>query len=181
MEIRKIGSKPYELEEGRQDGRLVQITIRAVGDDAELDIDTVRSATRELMEHLRQGRAHAGLADRAARNSAALAADKAYGNPAVVDAINRMADTYRHDGATSDAYLASLAVAYETLVPYGRAVSTHLAQSLGISPVTLKGHLVKAREDGWLTPAAPGREGGKATDQARKLIMSRQAPPSPFK
>ncbi|BBB42644.1 hypothetical protein [Mycobacteroides abscessus] len=182
MEIRKIGSKPYELEEGRQDGRLVQITIRAVGNDSELDLDTVRAATQELVGLLRQRPIRAGIGDRAARNSAAIAADRGYGNPEVVKAIDDMVMAYRRDGAADDAYLASLAFAYEKLVPYGRAVSTQLAKSLGLSPVTLKGHLVKAREDGWLSPAVtPGREGGQATEQARALLESMDAPPSPLK
>lgn len=72
----------------------------------------------------------------------------------------------------SDEYLARLAVAYEACVPLGKAVSTKLAKTLGISVNTMKGHIGRARNDGFLSPAEPGKEGGQATAKARQIIAS---------
>jgi hypothetical protein len=90
-----------------------------------------------------------------------------------VESVKRMIAEHRAaDGSITDKYLAALSVAYEELAPRGRGVSIALARALDIATTTLKGHLVRAREDGYLSKAVPGREGGEATDKARKLLAA---------
>jgi hypothetical protein len=74
------------------------------------------------------------------------------------------------NGRVSDQYLAQLAVAYEELVPEGRDVSTKLAAALGKPLPTVKGHIMRARREGFLTEAAESKEGGEATDKAREVL-----------
>ena len=154
MEIEKL-SPPYEVELHREEGRLVEVVIRAVGGDGKLSYDELREATRSILDRVRRDsvpmmQIRAGLPSKAA---AKLITEYKAG-----------------EGTITDRYLSALSVAYEELAPQGRAVSVRLAAALGIPTATLKGHLVRAREDGFLTRAVPGREGGEATDKARKIL-----------
>jgi hypothetical protein len=154
VDVEKL-SPPYEVELHREDGRLVQVVIKAVGGDGKLSYEELREATRSILDRVR----HESVAARQIRA----------GLPS--PSVRVLVTEYNAgNGTITDRYLAALSVAYEELAPQGRAVSIRLATALGIPTATLKGHLVRAREDGLLSKAVPGREGGEATDKARQVL-----------
>lgn len=145
-------SKPYEVQMGRQDDRLVEITIRAVGDTGELGYDEIREATRSILDYAR--REHR----------------PALGPRLDSEAVRVMVTAYNEGhGRVTDEYLARLAVAYAELAPKGRNVSMGLAMALGKPVPTVKGHIMRARREGFLTDAIEGREGGEPTAKALEL------------
>ncbi len=158
MEFTKL-NEPYEVVEGRENGRLVQISIRAVGENAELGYDEIREATRSILDHARRehirGRTPQGPTGR--RDS---------------EALSQMAEAYsRGGGKVTDEYLAALAVAYEEAVAEGKIVVGLLSSALGDRPIpTIKGHIMRARQKGFLSATVPGKEGGEASEEARKLV-----------
>lgn len=133
----------------RENGRLVEVVIKATGDDA-LGYDAIREATNTLLNSIRRERVLGGPARLAALRHAYEAAG----------------------GKLTPEYLAQLAVAYEKVATTGRAVIPALAAAIGGNPATVKGHVLKAREENYLTPTTPGKEGGEATDKARELIAA---------
>lgn len=76
------------------------------------------------------------------------------------------------EGRVTDVYLARLALAYEIAARDHRDVSARLAAALNRPLQTVKGHLVRARKEGLLSPAPEGREGGVATPKAKDIIVS---------
>lgn len=164
MEIERLNA-PYVIEKGEVDGELVQITIRAV-DGALLGFDEVREATRQILDYLRRG----------GSNTVDTVSEfpRAYGQQAA-EALDALVSTYRADhGRVTGEYLARLAVAYEALTPEGRGVSTAIADALGKPLPTIKGHIMRARREGYLSEAIQGREGGKITAKARELMAGMQ-------
>jgi hypothetical protein len=155
VEFTKL-NEPYEVVEGREAGRLVQVTIRAIGENAELGYDEIREATRSILDRAR--REH--LRSRPTSTSRES------------EALSRMADAYhRGGGKVTDEYLAALAVAYEEAVAGGKIVVGLLSGALGNKPIpTIKGHIMRARQSGFLSATVPGKEGGEASDEARKLV-----------
>jgi hypothetical protein len=155
---RTLISKPYEVEMVHDDDdRLIAVNIRAVGDGNELDHDTIREATRSLLDHFRREQYRTTVRRPRADSDS--------------EAVREMVDAYnKGQGRVTDEYLARLAVAYEELVPEGRSVSIALTQALDGKLPTIKGHIMRARREGFLTDAIEGREGGEATPQARELI-----------
>jgi len=88
-------------------------------------------------------------------------------------AVERLVGAQRDsNGAVTPEYLGALSLAYSELAPTTRAVSSQLADALGIATPTLKNHLTRARDAGYLTPASPGRRGGQATERAIEVIKS---------
>lgn len=74
------------------------------------------------------------------------------------------------EGVT-DHYLAMLAERYVTLVNTGQEKPVdYLAEELGRSLVTVKGHLWQARKRGLLTGGSPGRKGGEVSEEAMRLV-----------
>lgn len=146
-ETEKVGP-PWELELIREDGRLVEVVIRAT-DDGELGSDAIREATSAALAKLRRQRPmEAGTA-------ALTALQRAYEAAA---------------GRMTPGYLAQLAVSYAEVSTQGRAVIPVLSRAIDGNPATVKGHVVKAREGGYLTSTTPGKEGGEATDKAREVL-----------
>ncbi|SKV22973.1 hypothetical protein [Mycobacteroides abscessus] len=152
MAIEKL-RPPYEVEIHRNDdGDLVKVVIEAVGGDGNLNYEELREATRSVLDHVRS------------------TYQKAEVDPS--RALDTLIAAHRVAGReVSDEYLARLAVAYEACVPFGKAVSTKLAKALGISVNTMKGHIGRARSEGFLSPAEPGKEGGQATTKAHQIIV----------
>jgi hypothetical protein len=75
------------------------------------------------------------------------------------------------EGVTDD-YLALLAERYVTLVNTGQEKPVdHLAEELGRSLPTVKGHLWQARKRGLLTGGSAGRKGGEISEEARQLVL----------
>jgi hypothetical protein len=145
-ETEKIGP-PWELELTRDDGRLVEVTIRATG-NGELGFDAVREAMNALLGRLRRDR------------------------PMVGRSMVLLRELYKASGGKmTPEYLAQLAVSYAEVAATGRAVIPALASAIGGNPATVKGHVVKAREEGYLTKTTPGKEGGEATDKAREVLF----------
>jgi hypothetical protein len=158
MEIEPLNA-PYVIEKGEVDGHIVQLTIRAV-EGAVLGYDEVREATRQILDHLRRTQGHTVEPSLFARSEQAA------------HALDELVSAYRKGkGRISDEYLARLAAAYEALVPEGRGVSTALADALDKPVPTIKGHIMRARREGYLDEAIEGREGGEATASARELLQ----------
>lgn len=86
-------------------------------------------------------------------------------------AVTEMVHAYHAgNGRVSDEYLARLAAAYAELAPARRDVSTALASALDKPLPTVKGHIMRARQQGFLTKADPGKEGGQITDKTKELL-----------
>ncbi|WP_328358605.1 hypothetical protein OG976_04795 [Mycobacterium sp. NBC_00419] len=138
------------------DDRLIGVNIRA-GDGAELDHDMVREATRSLLDHLK-------------RDQLSAVKDARHERSAMLDSL---AEAYQ--AGVTDEYLARLAVAYEELSAngYNRA-TTILASAIGgantLPRPTVRTHVKRARDAGFLTQTTQGKGGGQATDQARALL-----------
>ena len=49
-------------------------------------------------------------------------------------------------------------------------MSTAIADALGTPLPTVKGHIMRARREGYLSEAIQGREGGEITAKARELL-----------
>jgi hypothetical protein len=146
-ETEKIGP-PWEMEFTREDGRIVEVVIRATG-DGELGSDAIREATSAAITTLRRGQ----------------------GRLASGRSLYKLGRAYESAGGKmTPEYLAQLAISYGEAAAEGRAVMPVLAAAIGGNPATVKGHVLKAREEGYLTKATPGKEGGEATDKARRVL-----------
>jgi hypothetical protein len=151
--------KPYrvQLVHDEQD-RLVGINIKA-SEGNELDHDAVRDATRSLLDHLR--RDHFRAANQRVRNLRG-------------SFLEPLSASYaRGLGKMTDEYLAHLAGAYEELAATGASVLVSLAAELDKPVPTIRTHIKRAEDRGFLTKTTQGsKEGRKATPLARKLIDS---------
>lgn len=139
--------------------RLVQITITTTSDDedGQLGYDELLYAARQIQD----------LARREYR--VPLAQRSRIG----VEAVQQMVDAYtKANGRITDDYLARLALAYAQLAPRRRDVSTALADALDKPVPTVKGHIMRARREGFLTEAVDGKEGGEATPKTREVIAN---------
>ncbi|MFE0171536.1 hypothetical protein ACFWZ2_04405 [Streptomyces sp. NPDC059002] len=160
MRETEIIGQPYELAVTREDGRIVEVRITAVGDGGELTAETISQAHRALSDRLRQEEFRARRSSQREASRSALEALKA----ASTDKI-------------TDAYLAHLAAAYVAILDgasgvEARGVMSILATATGRSASTVKMHVVKARKEGFLTETGGGKAGGDLTDKARKLTES---------
>lgn len=154
MEIRKMPVADIEM--GYEGDRLVSITVKPTTDDenGRLDFEELLYAARQIQEFARR-EYRLPMMSRSRTTSNAV--------DAVVAAHNK-------GPGVTDEYLARLSVAYEELAPQGRGVSTALADALGSKVPTVKGHLMRARREGFLTQAIEGKEGGEATPKALALV-----------
>ncbi|MEV1293870.1 hypothetical protein [Pseudonocardia sp. NPDC049635] len=154
---------PYELLLTREDGRIVEVTVRAVG-TGELDLTQLQQAWRALTDKLR----HDELRQRNRRRFLASRDDADH------DVLARLTAAWQAAGGQlTDEYLATLAIAYEEVSKLpGRGVLDDLAVAIGRPMATVKSHVARAREEGFLTPTSKGRSGGQATARARELVSS---------
>lgn len=168
----QINPVPYEVELVRDGDRVVEINIRAVP-GAELTHTEVRGALQAAMRRVPHGRdmrigaAHRRrLADRQAEVIEELGLPKGE--------MRQLLDAYQlAEGRITESYLARLALAYEIAARDHRDVSLRIAAALNRPLQTVKGHLVRARKEGFLSPpVGEGREGGVATDKAKDVIVS---------
>jgi hypothetical protein len=152
-------ARPFEVQIGREGDRLVRITIRAA-EGTELGLEEIREATKQILDYAR----------RQSKPPFVTPADLEPNSEATRNLV-RIYEAGR--GRVTDEYLAALAIAYGELVPQGRNVSMRLATLLGKPTQTVKGHLVRARQEGFLTDAvAAGREGGEPTPKALSVSRS---------
>ncbi|MDQ2628324.1 MAG: hypothetical protein M3Y90_15185 [Actinomycetota bacterium] len=158
IEMRRMPVADIQL--GYKDERLVQILIKTTTDDEDgrLGYDELLYAARQIQDFARREYRTPMLTQSRPGASAVLAP--------MVDAYNKA------KGRITDEYLARLAVAYGELAPRRRDVSTALADILNKPVPTVKGHIMRARREGFLTDADEGKEGGEATDKARELIAA---------
>jgi len=158
MRETEVVVSPYELVVTREDDRIVEVTVRAVGDGAELDYQQLQQAWRALSDKLR----HEELRTR-------TTARRRHGG--TLAALQAAAE--RAEGELTEDYLAALAIAYEEVSKLpGRAMLSALADAVGRPTPTVKSHVARAREEGFLTPTSKGRSGGQATARARELVGS---------
>jgi hypothetical protein len=148
-------TSPYEVVLGRDGGRVVEVTIRAIG-GAELTPAMLNTALKRVVDRLR-------LDDRRTLRRQGEESDS-------LRALSRAWE--ESGGELTDRYLAHLAVAYEEVseVPGHRAVNETLAEVIGRPAATVKGHVLRARKAGFLTATGMGRGGGEATEKARGLL-----------
>lgn len=163
---------PYVVEKGEVDGQLVQVTIRAA-DGGVLGYTELEQATRQILglfqPALARGSRQSHTVEANASNPGAQpirAFDGAAG-----EALSELEAVYQAEhGKVTPNYLAQLAATYEALVPEGRGVSSAIADALDRPLPTVKGHIMRARREGFLTEAVQGREGGSATQKALRII-----------
>lgn len=155
MRKERIITEPYRTTLVENDGQIVEIKISAV-DGTALDTAVISQALRALIDSLRRDEVHARMAERRASTS---------------DALVEMRRAFKAGGGRiTDDYLARLAVAYSEGSGTGRSVIPDLAEAIGTPPSTLKGHIVRARREGWLSESGMGRKGGDPTEKSRDLI-----------
>jgi hypothetical protein len=169
----KINPVPYEVELVRDGDKVVEVTIRALP-DAELTAVHVRTAMPAIVARLpRNPSEQAARRTQVGRNDIAryTAAVEELELPAFKMAM-LIAAYEQAEGRVTDLYLARLADAYETAARDHRDVSTRMAEALDRPLQTIKGHLMRARKDGFLTSTLEGREGGQTTSKAKDLIVA---------
>ncbi|WP_104182589.1 hypothetical protein [Mycobacterium avium] len=150
-------SKPYAVEMVREGNRVVEVVIKSVGDGSELDMDTIRDATRSLLEHFR--RQELSSSNKRVRDLPA----------SVLQPLSLAYNKGR--GKVTDEYLARLAVAYEELSAVGASVLVSLAAELDKPVPTIRTHIKQAESRGYLTETTQGsKDGRKATQLARELL-----------
>lgn len=146
-----------DIQLGYDGDRLVKVVVTTTTDeeDGQLGYDELLYAARQIQDFARREyRMPMRMPTRAGAAS-----------------VRAMVESYsKAGGRITDDYLARLAVAYGELAPHRRDVSTALADALDKPVPTVKGHIMRARREGFLTDAEDGKEGGKATDKARDLI-----------
>lgn len=169
----QINPVPYEVEMVRDGDKVVEINIRAVP-GAELTHMEIRGAMQAALRSVPRGRqlpvGHGHERRRLADRQADLIAELEL--PA--GEMRQLLDAYDlADGRITESYLARLALAYEIAARDHRDVSLRIAAALNRPLQTVKGHLVRARKEGFLSPpAGEGREGGVATSKAKDVIVS---------
>lgn len=148
-----------DIQLGYDGDRLVKVVVTTTTDDEDgrLGYDELLYAARQIQEFAR--REYRAPTMRMSKQHPFFAS------------VQAMVESYNNaKGRITDDYLARLAVAYAELAPARRDVSTALADALDKPVPTVKGHIMRARREGFLSEAEDGKEGGEATDKARELI-----------
>jgi hypothetical protein len=153
-ETEKIGP-PWELEVTSEDGRIMEVTIRSTNGYG-LFPATVREAMNEVYKRMRAPVPTAG------KSSEQEPADAV---------LTLLGATYAAShGRMTEQYLAMLALAYSHVsLTRSGAIIPVLAEAIEGNPATVKRHVMKARAEGFLTPTAPGKEGGHPTARALEI------------
>jgi len=170
----QINPVPYEIDLVRDGEKVVEINIRAVP-GAELTHMEVRGAMQAALRRVPRGRElrggpHAHGRRRLFDRQAALIEEL----DLPLHEMRQLLDAYDvAEGRITEVYLARLALAYEVAARDHRDVSLRIAAALNRPLQTVKGHLVRARKEGFLSPSTvEGREGGEATSKAKDIIVS---------
>ena len=150
-------SDPWRIDVTRDGDRLVEVKITA-NPGYELDPDNLRAAWHRLTQHLR-------MQDEYVQRRSAL-------GPLEGPLASLRAAWEQAGGEITPTYLAALAVAYEHVhaEPGHGSIMVTLGEVIGRPPGTVKGHVVRARKEGYLSPVGPGQSGGDATVKARDLV-----------
>src|SRR3954451_23651112 len=118
MEIAAL-NQPYVIEKGEIDGRLVQVSIRAV-EGGTLGYEEVREATRLILDHLNRGQGHT-VNDLRSHTAENRSSGQAWLTPppraipeSAADTLAALVSAYHQGrGSITNEYLAQLAIAYE--------------------------------------------------------------------
>jgi hypothetical protein len=169
----QINPVPYEVELVRDGEKVVEINIRAVP-GAELTHMEIRSAMQAALRRVPRGMDIRGGHGRERRRLADRQAGLIEELELPAGEMRQLLDAYYlADGRITESYLARLALAYEVAARDHRDVSLRIAAALNRPLQTVKGHLVRARKEGFLSPpTGEGREGGVATSKAKDIIVS---------
>ena len=168
----QINPVPYEIELVRDGDKVVEINIRAVP-GAELTHLEVRSAMQAALRRVPRGRQLRGGPGRDRGRLFDRQADLIEELGLPMHEMRQVLDAHDvAEGRVTEVYLARLALAYEVAARDHRDVSLRLAAALNRPLQTVKGHLVRARKEGLLSPSPEGREGGVATPRAKDIIVS---------
>lgn len=167
----QINPVPYEVELVRDGEKVVEINIRAVP-GAELTHMEVRSAMQAALRRVPRGREMRGGHSRRRSFDRQAGLIDELGLP--LHEMRALLDAHDlSEGRITEVYLARLALAYEIAARDHRDVSMRIAAALNRPLQTVKGHLVRARKEGFLSPPeGEGREGGVATAKAKDVIVS---------
>lgn len=144
--------KPFRVQLVHDDqGGVIGANIRALG--GELDYETVREATRSLVDHFR---------------SQELRKRHRLRNTSTLQALRKAREA---GGGVTDVYLATVATAYGELVGTDAPIAETLASAMpGTSLSAVRSHLQRARKEGFLTPTRQGKEEGEPTQKARDVL-----------
>lgn len=169
----KINPVSYEVELVRDGEKVVEVIVRALP-GTELAAMHVRNALQAVLPHLPRGGNELGVRRTAmdANRIAEYAAKVEELELPAFEMAQVIAAYEGADGRVTDLYLARLAYAYEKAAEDHRDVSMRMATALNRPVQTVKGHLMRARKEGFLTPAIEGREGGGTTAKAKDLIVA---------
>jgi len=169
----QINPVGYEVDLVRDGEKVVEINIRAVP-GAELTHLEVRGAIQAALRRVPRGREMRGGHGRERRPLFDRQADLIEELGLPTHEMRQLLDAHDvAEGRITEVYLARLALAYEVAAREHRDVSLRIAAALNRPLQTVKGHLVRARKEGYLSPSpGEGREGGAATSKALDIIVS---------
>lgn len=169
----QINPVSYEVQLVRDGDKVVEINIRAVP-GAELTHMEVRGAMQAALRRVPRGREMRGGHGRERRRLYDRQADLIEELGLPMHEMRQLLDAYDvAEGRITEVYLARLALAYEVAARDHRDVSLRIAAALNRPLQTVKGHLVRARKEGFLSPSpVEGREGGEATSKAKDVVVS---------
>jgi len=169
----QINPVGYEVDLVRDGEKVVEINIRAVP-GAELTHLEVRGAIQAALRRVPRGREMRGGHGRERRSLFDRQADLIEELGLPTHEMRQLLDAHDvAEGRITEVYLARLALAYEVAAREHRDVSLRIAAALNRPLQTVKGHLVRARKEGYLSPSpGEGREGGAATSKALDIIVS---------
>lgn len=157
--------KPYLVQLVHDDSdRLIGVNIRAA-EGNELDQDAIREATRSLLAHIRREQFAPIDREQIRKNNERSRNLR-------TSFLEPLSSAYaRGQGRMTDEYLARLALAYEELAATRASVLVTLAAELDKPVPTIRTHIKRAEDKGFLTKTTQGsKEGREATQLARKLL-----------
>jgi hypothetical protein len=166
-----INPVPYSIEVIRDGDAVVEVSITAV-EGQELGPAQIRAAMNAVLDHMRPaGEPAAVFAGTLQREQMRRRYRQQMEEASELPQMKALADAYEAGaGRVTDLYLAQLAVVYAELAPQHRNVSMRIATALSKPLQTIKGHLMRARKEGYLSETVEGREGGQATKKALDIL-----------
>jgi hypothetical protein len=165
-----INPVPYSIEVIRDGEAVVEVSITAV-EGHELGPAQIRAAMNAVIDHMRPAGEPVAVVNAEVRRQSRERYRQQMEQASELPQMKALADAYEAGaGRVTDLYLAQLAVVYAELAPQHRNVSMRIATALSKPLQTIKGHLMRARKEGYLSETVEGREGGQATKKALDIL-----------